>query len=143
MSSSILSGIRPLPALPRVAREGLFLVGQSASRRFDRGTATLIPRQASFIQGVESPTGLAVFEVMPRPQAAAFPGRLPLRTLARSAMFSMSRPACPRCGWHDVRRSAAHGPADHVLGVIGLVPYRCRTCGERFHRRRQGLLNRA
>ena len=44
---------------------------------------------------------------------------------------------CPSCGWADVRRSAAHNAADYLLSVVGLVPYRCRTCSDRFHRARQ------
>jgi len=44
--------------------------------------------------------------------------------------------ACPRCGWRDVRRSMPQGVLDAVVRVLGLVPYRCRTCGARFYRGR-------
>jgi predicted RNA-binding Zn-ribbon protein involved in translation (DUF1610 family) len=43
-------------------------------------------------------------------------------------------PRCPNCGWLDVRRSQPHSFFDYLLRLIGLVPYRCRSCGERFHR---------
>jgi DNA-directed RNA polymerase subunit RPC12/RpoP len=41
---------------------------------------------------------------------------------------------CPNCGWMDVRRSMLHGMVDHLIRMIGLVPYRCRSCGMRFYR---------
>jgi DNA-directed RNA polymerase subunit RPC12/RpoP len=43
-------------------------------------------------------------------------------------------PRCPNCGWTDVRRSMSHGFLDQLIRMIGLVPYRCRSCGERFYR---------
>src|SRR5690348_11478298 len=43
---------------------------------------------------------------------------------------------CPKCGWRDVRRSMPQGVIDAVVRVLGLVPYRCRTCGARFYRGR-------
>jgi len=46
-------------------------------------------------------------------------------------------PRCPACGWTDVRRSAPHGFLDLLVRIVGLVPYRCRSCGLRFHRARQ------
>jgi hypothetical protein len=87
--------------------------------------------------------GLAVFDAMPQRSPAGGPlaALLPPITAANwRTQFSISRPRCPSCGWTDVRRSSAHHPADYMLSVIGLVPYRCRTCSERFHRTRQGLL---
>lgn len=41
---------------------------------------------------------------------------------------------CPVCGWTDVRHSMPHGFVDHLVRMIGLVPYRCRSCGLRFYR---------
>ena len=41
---------------------------------------------------------------------------------------------CPSCGWTDVRRSMPHSFFDRLVRLIGLVPYRCRSCGERFYR---------
>lgn len=43
-------------------------------------------------------------------------------------------PRCPVCGWTDVRRSMPHGILDRVVRIVGLVPYRCRSCGQRFYR---------
>jgi DNA-directed RNA polymerase subunit RPC12/RpoP len=43
-------------------------------------------------------------------------------------------PRCPNCGWLDVRRSVPHSIFDRLVGLIGLVPYRCRSCGKRFYR---------
>ncbi len=41
---------------------------------------------------------------------------------------------CPNCGWTDVRRSMPRGFLDQLMRMVGLVPYRCRSCGERFYR---------
>ena len=41
---------------------------------------------------------------------------------------------CPNCGWTDVRRSMLHGWLDYLVRLVGLVPYRCRSCGMRFYR---------
>ena len=46
-------------------------------------------------------------------------------------------PRCPVCGWMDVRRSMPHGFFDGLLRIVGLVPYRCRSCGQRFYRPQQ------
>ena len=43
-------------------------------------------------------------------------------------------PRCPVCGWTDVRRSMPKGFTDRVVRIVGLVPYRCRSCGQRFYR---------
>jgi DNA-directed RNA polymerase subunit RPC12/RpoP len=44
---------------------------------------------------------------------------------------------CPGCGWADVRHSMPHGVLDHLVRIIGLLPYRCRSCGRRFYRFQQ------
>lgn len=43
---------------------------------------------------------------------------------------------CPRCNEaKDLRRSHAQGFwEERVLGALGWFPFRCRTCGHRFHR---------
>ena len=46
-------------------------------------------------------------------------------------------PRCPACGWTDVRLSMSHGFLDGLVRMVGLVPYRCRSCGLRFYRRQQ------
>jgi len=48
-------------------------------------------------------------------------------------------PRCPNCGWTDVRRSNVHGLVDYLVRIVGLVPYRCRSCGERFYRGQRDL----
>jgi DNA-directed RNA polymerase subunit RPC12/RpoP len=47
-------------------------------------------------------------------------------------------PRCPMCGWMDVRRSMPKGFLDGLVRIVGLVPYRCRSCGQRFYRPQQG-----
>jgi hypothetical protein len=42
---------------------------------------------------------------------------------------------CPNCGASDVRESHTRRMADAVLGMFGLVAYRCRACRNRFHKR--------
>jgi hypothetical protein len=37
----------------------------------------------------------------------------------------------------DVRRSMPHGFLDALVTIVGLVPYRCRSCGQRFYRPQQ------
>jgi hypothetical protein len=34
----------------------------------------------------------------------------------------------------DVRRSMPKGFIDLLVRIVGLVPYRCRSCGQRFYR---------
>jgi len=43
------------------------------------------------------------------------------------------RPACPKCGSADVRRSHTQGVAAAVLRVFGRWPFRCRSCRSRFY----------
>jgi len=43
-------------------------------------------------------------------------------------------PRCPACGWMDVRRSMTHGILENLIRIVGVVPYRCRSCGQRFFR---------
>lgn len=49
-------------------------------------------------------------------------------------------PRCPVCGWTDVRRSMPKGFLDGLVRVVGLIPYRCRSCGQRFYRRMEAEL---
>ena len=51
-----------------------------------------------------------------------------------TAIDSDKGPRCPNCGWTDVRRSMPRGFLDHLARMVGLVPYRCRSCGARFYR---------
>ena len=43
------------------------------------------------------------------------------------------KPACPNCGWHNVRPSLKRGLVDQVLSTMSFKAFRCRTCGHRFH----------
>lgn len=45
-------------------------------------------------------------------------------------------PRCPVCGWTDVRRSMPKGILDALVRIVGLIPYRCRSCNQRFYRPR-------
>lgn len=51
---------------------------------------------------------------------------------AGSSFLGMTSRTCPRCGRNDIRRSGRHTIVDRVLGCVGLVPYRCRACRNRF-----------
>ena len=55
-----------------------------------------------------------------------------------SSIRAMSSPICPRCGRNDVRQSARRGVGDRFMALIGLAPYRCRACRNRFFRFRPG-----
>ncbi len=46
----------------------------------------------------------------------------------------MSSRICPRCGRNDVRQSGRRGIIDGLMALIGLAPYRCRACRNRFFR---------
>lgn len=97
-------------------------------------------RNTSLHAAPPAPVGLAAFDAIPIPRRpeASLP-KLSAAIAARSELevyLARSR-RCPSCGWNDVRRSAAHKLGDRLLSVIGLVPYRCRTCSGRFHRARQ------
>jgi hypothetical protein len=48
---------------------------------------------------------------------------------------SSARGTCPACGWADVRRSHTPERFDRLLKMIGLLPYRCERCGNRFYAR--------
>jgi DNA-directed RNA polymerase subunit RPC12/RpoP len=53
---------------------------------------------------------------------------------AASESQSGKGPRCPACGWMDVRRSMPKGFLDGLVRIVGLVPYRCRSCAHRFYR---------
>lgn len=43
--------------------------------------------------------------------------------------------ACPNCGSESIRRSLRSGFIENIAyRIIGLRPYRCKTCGVRFPR---------
>ena len=46
----------------------------------------------------------------------------------------MTPKICPRCGRNDVRQSGRRGIGDGLMALIGLAPYRCRACRNRFYR---------
>jgi hypothetical protein len=45
---------------------------------------------------------------------------------------SFEQPFCPRCGWHNTRPSHTLNAVDVLVRVLGMRPYRCRSCGNRF-----------
>jgi hypothetical protein len=52
---------------------------------------------------------------------------------SRGGLHHQATAHCPRCGSDDTRRSKRRG-AERLLSHVGLWPYRCGACGERFHR---------
>jgi ribosomal protein L37AE/L43A len=44
------------------------------------------------------------------------------------------RPACPKCGSTDIRRSKSEGLLAAVAQMFGRWPFRCRSCRVRFYR---------
>jgi hypothetical protein len=44
------------------------------------------------------------------------------------------RPACPKCGSGDIRRSKSEGVLAAIAQVFGRWPFRCRSCRARFYR---------
>ena len=65
------------------------------------------------------------------PQAIEFE-EAPRKRIARDDSDEYEKPFCPRCGWHNTRPSFSHTALDTLLQVVGLRPYRCRACGNRF-----------
>lgn len=46
---------------------------------------------------------------------------------------------CPKCGGQKVRRSTRHGLKENIVyRILGVGPYRCTTCDERFVDRSTG-----
>jgi hypothetical protein len=49
-------------------------------------------------------------------------------------MHTPNKRACPRCNSLDTSRSRRHGSVErYLLGVIGVLPYRCLDCDARFY----------
>jgi hypothetical protein len=64
--------------------------------------------------------------------------RLPLQALFRAPIERSAK--CPHCGSSDVRPSFVASRIDMIRRKIGLVPFRCRGCANRFVSRcREGL----
>jgi hypothetical protein len=59
--------------------------------------------------------------------------------MAENASVADKGPRCPDCGWTDVRLSMPRGIIDQLVRIVGLIPYRCRSCGLRFYRGHHGL----
>jgi hypothetical protein len=51
------------------------------------------------------------------------------------------KPACPKCGWHDVRPATQKGLLDLLLATLSFKPFRCRACHHRFHSFRRAAGN--
>ncbi len=50
----------------------------------------------------------------------------------RTVTSEMGR--CPKCGWQTLRLSHLRSVVDAALGMVSIFPFRCRSCGARFHR---------
>jgi C4-type Zn-finger protein len=48
---------------------------------------------------------------------------------------------CPICKQEGARRSRRQTTADYILSAIGVYPWRCQSCGARFHARLMSLSN--
>jgi len=44
------------------------------------------------------------------------------------------RPACPKCGSLDIRRSRGNSLWAYFLALFGRSPFRCRSCRVKFYR---------
>jgi len=49
------------------------------------------------------------------------------------ALARLARAVCPACGSLRAVRSRRRTVADHLLGLLGLRPFRCQSCRWRFH----------
>ncbi|HLH39740.1 MAG TPA: hypothetical protein VKX39_11385 [Bryobacteraceae bacterium] len=45
-----------------------------------------------------------------------------------------SKPACPKCGSTDIRRSRGEGLIALLARIFSRWPYRCRSCRVKFYR---------
>jgi len=49
-------------------------------------------------------------------------------------MHTLNKRACPRCRSLETTRSRRHGSVErYLLGIIGVLPYRCLECDARFY----------
>jgi DNA-directed RNA polymerase subunit RPC12/RpoP len=39
---------------------------------------------------------------------------------------------CPNCGQQNIRSSTVRGIPERLRSVLGIFPFRCRNCGQRF-----------
>ena len=56
-----------------------------------------------------------------------------LAVIIVATVRSFRIPRCPKCGRPKVRRSRRDDFSDFVFGCMGMLPYRCGGCLERFH----------
>jgi len=143
MGSNLLFASHPHASHPATEKGRLFVVTDRAVRPKPAATPRrLAPFQAARITPAASDAGLALFDAMPARRSTIavppLPEALPAPPQYQRWLARLNR-RCPSCGWTDVRRSIAHNAKDYLLSLVGLVPYRCRTCSERFHRVRTGL----
>jgi len=55
--------------------------------------------------------------------------------LARRESIGTSSISCPVCHSSDSRRSRRRSVLDYLFGFVGILPWRCASCGARFHAR--------
>ncbi len=49
-------------------------------------------------------------------------------------MHAVNKKPCPHCRSMETSRSHRHGSVErYLLGVIGILPYRCLDCDARFY----------
>jgi hypothetical protein len=76
------------------------------------------------------------FPSPPPPSGAGTPCYPETTTMGENRQPVAKSPRCRVCGCTDVRRSMPHGFVDRLMSLVGLVPYRCRICGQRYFRPR-------
>jgi DNA-directed RNA polymerase subunit RPC12/RpoP len=49
-------------------------------------------------------------------------------------MHESNKRSCPHCGSLETSRSHRHSRVErYLLGIIGVLPYRCQNCDTRFY----------
>ena len=73
-------------------------------------------------------------EAVPEPLTAdSQPEEAEEKESAEESAATQDKPACPNCGWHNVRPSVKRGAFDTLLSTLSFQAFRCRSCGHRFH----------
>jgi hypothetical protein len=70
------------------------------------------------------------------PQSPRKSSETPVSGQSSNRLGDARTPSCPKCGNHNVHRSRRQGVLErYLLRFLGLSPYRCEACYQRFSRR--------